>query len=531
METHSPVVCKLLVCCPNEEKRRIDAEINLSVVDFEQLLTDAAGAKSISEVSVQVLDSEDEDGKLVAQQVAPVQLLSRCTQWLKKEISAPFKGKAWNQAQKKLTIHVSLKQPSVQLVSPEVSRISIRKDHDRGEPLKRSRSYEQAAINKAVRDNVPYNLDSSLKNPRVLIAKDIQREPHLQPVWDKCFAAGFAQVADLQPRVTVDCFKKKWQKYATDYNAQRARYEKVKATHKEELACKPEDLEKKPWKKLWNKESRAAWRSFKYAQPDNPDAGPSERRIAMEDMNVTDRQQELINALLQRKQIESSKTSFTVPATPVPVGAGGTAQHTPGLGALELPKGTTKSGRKDEPPGTQDGRTSQRQKQPANGEDALMMVLAANAARIHQKEKEIKAARRRQAKSSEPSKARNSSRNATNSSKAAAKKVTNNDDVRPSTKVRRTSTGIKKKVPVEDKSTDGDDNNDSYDHRRKKVKSASEDVRCTRARRQRGSSGSKKKQELLQEEVSKDEKSEDEQDDATSAREDDDNEDSEIEDD
>ncbi|GLI63589.1 hypothetical protein VaNZ11_006595, partial [Volvox africanus] len=371
--------------------------------------------------------------------------------------SAPFKGKAWNQAQKKLTIHVSLKQPSVQLVSPEVSRISIRKDHDRGEPLKRSRSYEQAAINKAVRDNVPYNLDSSLKNPRVLIAKDIQREPHLQPVWDKCFAAGFAQVADLQPRVTVDCFKKKWQKYAMDYNAQRARYEKVKATHKEELACKP--------------------------------------------------------------------------ATPVPDGAGGTAQHTPGLGALELPKGTTKSGRNDEPPGTQDGRTSQRQKQPAHGEDALMMVLAANAARIHQKEKEIKAARRRQAKSSEPSKARNSSRNATNSSKAAAKKVTNNDDVRPSTKVRRTSTGIKRKVPVEDKSTDGDDNNDSYDHRRKKVKSASEDVRCTRARRQRGSSGSKKKQELLQEEVSKDEKSEDEQDDATSAREDDDNEDSEIEDD
>ncbi|GLI61668.1 hypothetical protein VaNZ11_004102, partial [Volvox africanus] len=82
-------------------------------------------------------------------------------------------------------------------------------------------------------------------------------------------------------------------------------------------------------------------------------------------------------------------------ATPVPVGAGGTAQHTPGLGALELPKGTTKSGQNDEPPGTQDGRTSQRQKQPAHGEDALMMVLAANAARIHQKEKEIKAARRR----------------------------------------------------------------------------------------------------------------------------------------
>ncbi|GLI66342.1 hypothetical protein VaNZ11_010117 [Volvox africanus] len=61
-------------------------------------------------------------------------------------------------------------------------------------------------------------------------------------------------------------------------------------------------------------------------------------------------------------------------------------------------------------------------------------------------------------------------------------------------KVRWTSTGIKRKVPVEDKSTDGDDNNDSYNHRRKKVKSASEDVRCTPARRQRGSSGSKKKQ-------------------------------------
>ncbi|GLI64536.1 hypothetical protein VaNZ11_007829 [Volvox africanus] len=122
-----------------------------------------------------------------------------------------------------------------------------------------------------------------------------------------------------------------------------------------------------------------------------------------------------------------------------------------------------------------------------------MMVLATNAARIHQKE-EIQAAPRRQAKSPQPSKARNSSRNATNSSKAAAKKVTNDGDVRPSTKVRRTSTGIKRKVPVEDKSTDGDDNNDSYDHRRKKVKSASEDVRCTRARRQRGSSGSKKKQ-------------------------------------
>ncbi|GLI58693.1 hypothetical protein VaNZ11_000439 [Volvox africanus] len=104
-------------------------------------------------------------------------------------------------------------------------------------------------------------------------------------------------------------------------------------------------------------------------------------------------------------------------------------------------------------------------------------------------------------------------------------------DVRPSTKVRRTSTGIKRKVPVEDKSTDGDHNNDSYDHQRKKVKSASEDVRCTRARLQRGSSGSKKKQELLEEEVSKDERSEDEQDDATSAREDDDNDDSEIEDD
>ncbi|GLI59132.1 hypothetical protein VaNZ11_000922 [Volvox africanus] len=120
-----------------------------------------------------------------------------------------------------------------------------------------------------------------------------------------------------------------------------------------------------------------------------------------------------------------------------------------------------------------------------------MMVLATNAARIHQKE-EIQAARRRQ--SPQPSKARNSSRNATNSSKGAAKKVTNDSDVRPSTKVRRTSTGIKRKVPVEDKSTDGDDNNDSYDHRRKKVKSAWEDVRCTRARRQRGSSGSKKKQ-------------------------------------
>ncbi|GLI71038.1 hypothetical protein VaNZ11_016162 [Volvox africanus] len=107
----------------------------------------------------------------------------------------------------------------------------------------------------------------------------------------------------------------------------------------------------------------------------------------------------------------------------------------------------------------------------------------------------------------------------------------NDDDVRPSTKVRRTSTGIIRKVPLEDKSTDGDNNNDSYDHQRKKVKSASEDVRCTWARRQRGSSGSKKKQELLEEEVSKDEKSEDEQDDATSAREDNDNEDSEIEDD
>ncbi|GLI71357.1 hypothetical protein VaNZ11_016522, partial [Volvox africanus] len=102
-----------------------------------------------------------------------------------------------------------------------------------------------------------------------------------------------------------------------------------------------DEFEKKPWKKLWNKESWAAWRSFKYAQPDNPDAGPSERRIVMEDLNVTDRQQELINTLVQRKQIESSKTSFAVPATPVPVGAGGTAQHTPGLGALELPKGTT----------------------------------------------------------------------------------------------------------------------------------------------------------------------------------------------
>ncbi|GLI64523.1 hypothetical protein VaNZ11_007796 [Volvox africanus] len=122
-----------------------------------------------------------------------------------------------------------------------------------------------------------------------------------------------------------------------------------------------------------------------------------------------------------------------------------------------------------------------------------MMVLATNAARIHQKE-EIQAARRRQAKSPQPSKARNSSRNATNSSKAAAKKVTNDGDVWPSTKVRRTSTGIKRKLPVEDKSTDGDDNNDSYDHRRKKVKSASEDVRCTRARHQHGSSGSKKKQ-------------------------------------
>ncbi|GLI71804.1 hypothetical protein VaNZ11_017182, partial [Volvox africanus] len=123
-----------------------------------------------------------------------------------------------------------------------------------------------------------------------------------------------------------------------------------------------DEFEKKPWKKLWNKESWAAWRSFKYAQPDNPDAGPSERRIVMEDLNVTDQQQELINALAQRKQIESSKTSFAVPATPVPVGAGGTAQHTPGLGALELPKGTTKSGRNDEPPGTQDGRTSKHQK-------------------------------------------------------------------------------------------------------------------------------------------------------------------------
>ncbi|GLI70299.1 hypothetical protein VaNZ11_015245 [Volvox africanus] len=168
-----------------------------------------------------------------------------------------------------------------------------------------------------------------------------------------------------------------------------------------------------------------------------------------------------------------------------------------------------------------------------------MMVLAANAARIHQKEKENKAARRRQAKSSQPSKARNSSRNATNSSKAPVKgyspfilssRFSNEDDVRPSTKVRRTSTGIKRKVLVKDKSTDGDDNNDSYDHQRK-VKSASEDMRCTRARRQRGSSGSKKKQELLEEEVSKDEKSEDEQDDATSAREDDDNDNSEIEDD
>ncbi|GLI63723.1 hypothetical protein VaNZ11_006775 [Volvox africanus] len=154
-----------------------------------------------------------------------------------------------------------------------------------------------------------------------------------------------------------------------------------------------------------------------------------------------------------------------------------------------------------------------------------MMVLATNAPRIHQKE-EIQAARRRQAKSPQPSKARNSSRNATNSSKAAAKKVTNDGDVRPSTKVRRTSTGIKRKVPVEDKSTDGDDNNDSYDQ----VKSASEDVRCTWARRQRGSSGNKKKQELFEEEVSKDKRSEDEQDDATSAREDDDNDDSEIED-
>ncbi|GLI68431.1 hypothetical protein VaNZ11_012841 [Volvox africanus] len=114
-----------------------------------------------------------------------------------------------------------------------------------------------------------------------------------------------------------------------------------------------------------------------------------------------------------------------------------------------------------------------------------MMVLAANAARIHQKEKENKAARRRQAKSSQPSKARNSSRNAMNSSKAAAKgyspfilpsRFSNDDDVRPSTKVRRTSTGIKRKVPVEDNSTDGDDNNDSYDHQGKKVKSASEDV-------------------------------------------------------
>ncbi|GLI71310.1 hypothetical protein VaNZ11_016462 [Volvox africanus] len=119
-----------------------------------------------------------------------------------------------------------------------------------------------------------------------------------------------------------------------------------------------------------------------------------------------------------------------------------------------------------------------------------MMVLAANSASIHQKEKEVKAARRRQARSSQPSTTRNSSRKAKNSSKAAAKMVTNDDDVRPSTKVRRPSTGTKGKVPLEDKFTDDDDNH-SYDHQRQKVKSASEGVQCTRALRQRGSSGNK----------------------------------------
>ncbi|GLI71764.1 hypothetical protein VaNZ11_017085 [Volvox africanus] len=120
---------------------------------------------------------------------------------------------------------------------------------------------------------------------------------------------------------------------------------------------------------------------------------------------------------------------------------------------------------------------------------------------------------------------RNSSRKARNSSKAAAKKVTNDDDVRPSTKVRRPSTGTKRKVPLEDKSMDDDEI-----YERQKVKSVSEGVRCTRALRQRGSSGSKQKQELLEEEVSEDEKIEDEQDDATSAPEEDENRESEIED-
>ncbi|GIL78517.1 hypothetical protein Vretifemale_7941, partial [Volvox reticuliferus] len=311
-------------------------------------------------------------------------------------------------------------------------------------------------------------------------------------------------------------------RYATDYNAQRAKYEKVKATRKEALACKPEDLEKKPWKKLWNKESRAAWRCFKYAEPGNPDAGPSERRIAMEDLNITDRQQELIDALVQRKQLESSKTSSTVPATPVPVGA-------PGLSVQELPKGVMKSGQNDERPRTQNGQPSNGQKQPAHGEDASMMVLAANAASLHQKEKDLKATRRRQGKSSQPVQARKSGRKAGNSSKAASKKVTN-DDVPRSTKVRRPSTGSERKVPVEDKSTD-EDENDNCVHQRKKVKSASEGVTCTRARCQRGSSGSKKKEELLQEAVSEDDTSEDEQDDSATASEQDDTDETEIEND
>ncbi|GLI71532.1 hypothetical protein VaNZ11_016759, partial [Volvox africanus] len=142
-----------------------------------------------------------------------------------------------------------------------------------------------------------------------------------------------------------------------------------------------------------------------------------------------------------------------------------------------------KNGGNDEPLETHNGRPSKSQKQPAHGEDASMMVLAANPVGIHQKEKEVKATRRRQAKSSQPSTTRNSSRKARNSSKAAAKKVTNDDDVQPSTKV-KPSTGTKRKVPLEVKSTDDDD---SYE--RQKVKSASEGVQCTRALRQRGSSG------------------------------------------
>ncbi|EFJ42434.1 hypothetical protein VOLCADRAFT_97546 [Volvox carteri f. nagariensis] len=286
---------------------RIDTESSTTLDEFQKLLLKETGATNVDDIDLKVYDSDAEDPEPVLKRVLVHRLHQRCIDYSTDKRQAPFGGKSWDAATRKLTVFYSVTQSAASNIQQR-KRKKVQKDDkcssdDDDTPRRRERTAVSAAIVRAARDHLPYKANGSV---RVLIYRDVQDDPSLQPLWDNCMAAAYEQVCQGFGEVPFETFKKRYTKYATDFNAQRAKYEKIKVDEKAALAGQADALAKKLWRKKWNSEARAAWQKYKYEHPNLPGCEkppPSERRLAVEKKEVTPSQQALIAAQQQRKQV------------------------------------------------------------------------------------------------------------------------------------------------------------------------------------------------------------------------------------